>query len=32
MTNESKQIVKALIRGMKYTIQLLEKVIKGEPV
>jgi hypothetical protein len=32
MSDESKQIIRALIRGMKFTISLLEKVLKGEKV
>ena len=32
MTEESKQIIRALIRGFKFTVALLEKVIKGEKV
>lgn len=32
MTEETKQIIRALIRGLKFTISLLEKVLKGEKV
>jgi hypothetical protein len=32
MSNDTKMIIKALIRGMKFTISLLEKVLKGEEV
>ena len=27
-----REVVKAVIRGLKYTVSLLEKVLKGEPV
>jgi hypothetical protein len=27
-----RQLVRALIRGLKFTVSLLEKVLKGEPV
>ena len=32
MSEESKQIIRALIRGFKFTVALLEKVLKGEGV
>jgi hypothetical protein len=32
MTEETKQLIRALIRGLKYTVSLLEKVMKGEKV
>jgi hypothetical protein len=32
MSDETKQLIKAIIRGIKFTISLLEKVLKGEPV
>jgi len=32
MSHEVKQAIRALIRGFKYTIALLEKVLKGEEV
>jgi hypothetical protein len=32
MNPETKSLIKALIRGMKFTISLLEKVLKGEEV
>jgi len=32
MSHESKQIIKALIRGMKHTIKLLEMVLRGEEI
>jgi hypothetical protein len=32
MSSDAKQIIKALIRGMKFTISLLEKVLRGEEV
>jgi len=32
MSPETKQLIKALIRGMKFTVSLLEKVLKGEEV
>ncbi len=32
MSDDGKKIVKALIRGLKYTISLLEKVLKGEDI
>jgi len=32
MSNDTKMFIKALIRGMKFTISLLEKVLKGEEV
>ncbi len=32
MSEDSKQIIRALIRGFKFTISLLEKVLKGEKV
>ncbi len=27
-----RQMIKALIRGFKFTVSLLEKVLKGEPI
>lgn len=32
MSNESKQIIRALIRGLKFTVSLLEKVARGEEI
>jgi len=32
MSDEFKQLIRALIRGFKYTISLLEKVLKREEV
>lgn len=32
MSEDSKQIIRALIRGLKFTVSLLEKVLKGEAV
>jgi hypothetical protein len=32
MSEESKQIIRAIIRGLKFTVSLLEKIIKGEPI
>ncbi len=32
MSDEVKQIIRALIRGFKFTVSLLEKVLKGEKV
>jgi hypothetical protein len=35
LTNKSpevREVIKALIRGLKFTIALLEKVLRGEPV
>jgi hypothetical protein len=32
MNEESRQIIRALIRGFKFTISLLEKLAKGEKV
>jgi len=32
MKIENKQLIKALIRGLKFTVALLEKVLKGEEV
>jgi hypothetical protein len=29
---DTKQLIRALIRGLKYTVSLLEKVLKGEEV
>lgn len=28
----AREIIRALIRGLKFTVSLLEKVLKGEPV
>lgn len=32
MSEDAKQIIKAIIRGMKFTISLLEKVLAGEKI
>ncbi len=32
MTEETKSIIKALIRGFEFTVSLLRKIIKGEPI
>jgi hypothetical protein len=32
MSEESKQILRALIRGFKFIASLLEKVLAGQPV
>jgi len=32
MTDEGKQIVTAIIRGLKLTVTLLEKLLKGEKI
>lgn len=32
MSEDSKQIIKALIRGLKFTVSLLEKVLAGEKI
>ena len=32
MSEDAKQIILALIRGLKFTISMLEKVMKGEKV
>jgi hypothetical protein len=32
MTIENEQLIKALIRGLKFLISLLDKVLKGEKV
>lgn len=32
MSEETKQIIRALIRGLKFTVSLLEKIMKGEKV
>ncbi len=32
MSEETKLIIKALIRGFKFTISLLEKVLRGEKI
>lgn len=32
MSEDIKQIIRALIRGMKFTISLLEKVLTGEKI
>jgi hypothetical protein len=32
MTQTERQIIKALIRGFKFTISLLEKVKQGKPI
>jgi hypothetical protein len=32
MSDEMKQLITAIIRGLKFTVSLLEKVMRGEPV
>lgn len=32
MSEDTKQIILALIRGLKFTISLLEKVLRKEPI
>ena len=32
MSDDMKKLIQVIIRGMKYTIMLLEKFSKGEPV
>jgi hypothetical protein len=32
MTEDSKQIIRAIIRGLKYTVSLLEKILAGEKI
>ena len=32
MSDETKQMIKAIIRGLKFTVSLLEKVLKGEQI
>jgi hypothetical protein len=32
MSDETRQIIVALIRGLKFTVGLLEKVLKGEKI
>jgi hypothetical protein len=32
MSEETKQVVKIIIRGMKFTISLLEKWLRGEKI
>lgn len=32
MSDEMKQLIIAIIRGLKFTVSLLEKVMRGEPV
>jgi len=32
MSDEMKQLIKAIIRGLRFTVSLLEKVLKGEPI
>jgi hypothetical protein len=32
MNEDIKQIIRALVRGMKFTISLLEKVLAGEKI
>lgn len=32
MSEDAKKIAQILIRGLKYTASLLEKLVKGEPV
>ena len=32
MSDDVKQIIRALIRGMKFTVSLLEKVMAGEKI
>jgi hypothetical protein len=32
MSEDSKQIIRAIIRGLKFTVSLLEKVLAGEKI
>lgn len=32
MSEDTKNLIRALIRGLKFTIVLLEKVLRNEPV
>jgi hypothetical protein len=32
MSDDSKQIIRAIIRGLKFTVSLLEKVLAGEKI
>jgi hypothetical protein len=32
MSDDMKQIITAIIRGLKYTVTLLEKVLRGEKI
>jgi len=32
VNEESKQIIRALVRGLKFTVALLEKVLRGEKI
>jgi hypothetical protein len=32
MSEDSKQIIRAIIRGLKFTVSLLEKVLSGEKI
>jgi hypothetical protein len=32
LTNRDEQIIRALIRGLKFMVSLLEKILKGEKV
>ena len=32
MNDEMKQVILVLIRGLKYTISLLEKIMRGEKI
>jgi hypothetical protein len=32
MSEEAKLIIRVLIRGFKFTVSLLEKILKGEPI
>jgi len=32
VSDDTKKLIKALIRGLKYTVSLLEKVLKGEEI
>lgn len=32
MSEDTKQIITAIIRGLKYTVSLLEKVLHGEKI
>jgi len=32
MNDENKNLIRALIRSLKFAVSMLEKVLKGEPV
>ena len=32
MSEDAKQLITVLIRGFKFTVSLLEKLLRGEPV